>query len=63
MQNKEKGSIIRLLADCKEKITKLEKENAELRMVLNDALCQIKDMMLESELDMILESELRERNE
>jgi cell division protein FtsB len=31
MQNKEKGSIIRLLADCKEKITKLEKENAELK--------------------------------
>jgi regulator of replication initiation timing len=31
MQNKEKGSIIKLLADCKEKITKLEKENAELK--------------------------------
>jgi len=31
MQNKEKGSIIRLLADCREKITKLEKENAKLK--------------------------------
>ena len=31
MQNKEKSSIIRLLVDCREKITKLEKENAELK--------------------------------
>jgi len=31
MQNKEKVSIIRLLADCREKINKLEKENTELK--------------------------------
>ncbi len=31
MQNKEKVSIIRLLADCREKIIKLEKENAKLK--------------------------------
>jgi len=31
MRNKEKVSIIRLLADCREKIIKLEKENAKLK--------------------------------
>ncbi len=63
MQNKEKVSIIRLLADCREKIIKLEKENAKLKaenFELKEELRIIKENEI---LDFYLESELRERNE
>jgi cell division protein FtsB len=43
MQNKEKNSIIRLLADCKEKITKLEKENAKLKAEISELEDKLED--------------------